>query len=50
MQHKQRTEKLKIVISAAARHLGIMGTLVEQISAMLEQTVGNVLSQDPPSG
>jgi len=46
-QTDKRTEKLKIIISAAARHLDITEVSVEQIQTILGQTDGTVGMGDP---
>lgn len=46
-QTDKRTEKLKIIISAPARHLGITEVSVEQIQTILGQTEGTVGKDDP---
>lgn len=46
-QTNKRTEKLKIIISAAARQLGITEVSVEKIQTLLGQTENNAISGDP---
>lgn len=46
-QTAKRTEKLKIIISAASRHLGITEISVEQIQTLLGQTEGTAVMGDP---
>lgn len=41
------TEKLKIIISAAARHLSITEISVEQIQTLLGKTEGTTMLYDP---
>lgn len=47
-QTNKRTEKLKIIISAAARQLGITEISIEKIQTLLEQSENNVRSQETP--
>lgn len=47
-QTNKRTEKLKIIISAAARQLGITEVTVEKIQYLLGQAENNASSQETP--